>query len=72
CYCGQERVCSPPLCSLQRRGSETMSQGGTPQPGGEPKPIWDPPSKPEGPEGNPPSAPEEDEPEIEETEEQPS
>ncbi len=49
-----------------------MSQGGTPQPGGEPKPIWDPPSKPEGPEGNPPSAPEEDEPEIEETEEQPS
>jgi len=50
-----------------------MSQANTPQPIGEPKPIWDPPSKPQGPRGDPhPSIPEEDDPEIEETEEQPS
>jgi hypothetical protein len=49
-----------------------MSQADEPQPIAKPKPIWDPPSKPQGPEGDPPSIPEEDNPEIEETEEQPS
>ncbi|WP_191970155.1 hypothetical protein [Methylobacterium planeticum] len=49
-----------------------MSQAGTTSPGDDPKPIGDPPSKPQEPEGDPPSIPEEDDPEIEETEEQPS
>jgi len=50
-----------------------MSQANTPQPGSDPRPTGIPPFTPQGPEGDPhPSIPEEDDPEIEETEEQPS
>jgi hypothetical protein len=54
------------------KGSEAISQTDTPQPGSDPKPIGDPPSKPLEPERDPPSIPEENDPDIEETEEQPS
>ena len=50
-----------------------MSQAGTPQPGYDPRPGGPPPLNPQDLEDGPhPSIPEEDDPEIEETEEQPS
>lgn len=50
-----------------------MSQANTPQPDNDPRPSAKPPGKPQAPtEGPHPSIPEEDDPEIEETEEQPS
>jgi hypothetical protein len=50
-----------------------MSQAGTPQPGYDPKPGGVPPLNPQNPDEGPhPSIPEDDDPQIEETEEQPS